>query len=34
MKYISLKLTAKDDMPGKQAPTAEPPKDFDDDVPF
>ena len=33
-KYMGLKLTAKDDMPGQQAPTADPPKDFDDEMPF
>ena len=33
-KYMGLRLTAKDDMPGQQAPTAEPPQDFDAEIPF
>ena len=33
-KYMGLKLTAKDDMPGQQAPAAEPPQDFDAEIPF
>ena len=35
VKYMGLKLTAKDDMPGQKPPeAAEPPADFDDDLPF
>ena len=33
-KYMGLKLTAKDDMPRQQAPAAEPPQDFDAEIPF
>jgi len=33
-KYMGLKMTAKDDVPGQKPPEDDPPKDFDDEIAF
>lgn len=33
-KYMGLKMTPKDDMPGQQAPSPEPAQDLESDLPF